>query len=122
MPSARLLPRTMTTPSSSAAQPFARHALGEWAVDAQELARAWRILHDPQAPALPWGQRLLALSSLYPSRPSAWLLALEARLSALEAHIRQFGLVPDDKVFAMAAQAPLQAHEDAYLFPRDTRW
>ena len=112
----------MTTNPSPAPTPIARHALGEWAIDAQELARAWRVLHDAQAPALPWGQRLLALSSLYPSRPSAWLLAMEARLSALEAHIRQFGLVPDDKAFAAAAQAPLQAHEDAYLFPDDTRW
>ena len=111
-----------TSPSRSTSSSLARHALGQWAVDADELARAWRVLYDPQAPALPWGQRLLALSSLFPARPSAWLLALEARLSALEAHIRRFGLPPDDKAFLAAAQAPLQAHEDAYHFPTDTRW
>jgi hypothetical protein len=62
------------------------------------------------------------LSSLFPARPSAWLLALEARLSALEAHIRRFGLPPDDKAFAAAAEAPLQVLEEAYCFPADTRW
>lgn len=112
-----------TTPSlRTLPSPGDRHPLGEWPVDAQELVRAWRVLHDPQAPALPWTQRLLALSSLYPARPSAWLLALEARLSALEARTRHLGRAPDDKAFATAAQAPLRAHEDAYQFTLDTRW
>lgn len=111
-----------TLPSSASSSSLIRQTLGQWAVDADELARAWRVLYDAQAPRRPWGQRLFALSSLFPARPSAWLLALEARLCALEDQVRRLGLALDDKAFAVAAQAPLLVHEDAYLFPPDTRW
>ncbi|MFN3416748.1 MAG: hypothetical protein ACK4ZD_10605 [Caldimonas sp.] len=111
-----------TLPSSASSSSLIRQSLGQWAVGADELARAWRVLYDSQAPRLPWSQRLLALSSLFPARPSAWLLALEARLCALDDQVRRLGLVLDDQAFVAAAQAPLLVHEDAYSFPADTRW
>ncbi|GIX24607.1 MAG: hypothetical protein KatS3mg122_1838 [Caldimonas sp.] len=112
----------MTSPPSSATPSLNRHTLAQWPVEAAELARAWRLLYDTQAPRLPWSQRWLALSSLFPARPSAWLLALDARLSALDQQVRRLGLVLNEAAFAAAARAPLLLQEDAYSFPADTRW
>ncbi|WP_119155534.1 hypothetical protein [Caldimonas tepidiphila] len=97
--------------------------LGMFRIDARDLEQAWQITHRPGASLLSWGQRFLVLSSLFEGRPTSWVLALEARLCALEAWAEARGdLPPDAHAFETAAQAALQPRGAELQFPPDTPW
>jgi hypothetical protein len=88
-----------------------------------ELRRAWSVLHRAGAPELSWEQRLLVLTGLFDHRPSAWVVALEARLRALEAQTSLIGKPPDEDAFRQAAQARLQARDTDFQFaPGSFSW
>lgn len=96
--------------------------LGGCRIEASDLERAWQVTHRPDAPSLSWGQRFLVLSSLFGGRSTSWVLALEARLCALEEHVAAQGVPPDRAVFEAAACARLEPHGDELQFSPDTPW
>ena len=98
-------------------------AHGGWqgaTVRGSELRRAWTLLHRAGAPELSWEQRLLLLTGLFDDRSSAWVVALEARLRALEAQTALIGKAPTDDAFRQAAEARLQALGGDFRFAPGT--
>ena len=85
-----------------------------------ELRRAWAVLHRAGAPELSWEQRLLVLTGLFDHRPSTWVVALEARLRALEAQTSLLGKPPDEVAFRQAAEARLHARDADFRFAPGT--
>lgn len=96
--------------------------LGELDIAPKDLEAAWAITHRPGMPELNWGQRFLVLARHFEGRPTAWVLALESRLRALEELLSAQGQAPDPRAFEAAAQAGLEPKGDALRFPADTRW
>jgi len=101
-------------------------AHGGWqgvTVRCADLQRAWALLHRSGAPELTWEHRLLLLTGLFTDRPSAWVVALEARLRALEAQTALIGKAPTDEAFKQAAEARLQALGSDFRFvPGTCSW
>ena len=112
-----------TAPSSMDASVPAHGAWQAAAVCFTELRRAWAMLHRAGAPELSWEQRLLLLTSLFEGRPSAWVVALEARVRALEAQTAALGKPPTEEAFKLAALARLQARGSDFRFaPGSCHW
>lgn len=96
--------------------------LGELDIAPADLEAAWALTHRPGEPGLNWGQRFLVLARHFEGRPTAWVLALESRLHALEELLSSHGQAPDPRAFEAAAQAGLEPRGDELQFPADTQW